>query len=132
MKTMRENILNYAKEQFGTEPEYLWRIFPNYAILRRSDNKKWFAVFMDVPKNKLGLDGNESIDILDVKCDPMIREIMRSKNGFLPAYHLNRDNWITVLLDGTVDEETIFMLIDGSYEITKGVAKKKTRHEITD
>lgn len=40
------------------------------------------------------------------------------KNGILPAYHMNKEHWITILLDGTVSKEKICELIDISYELT--------------
>ena len=53
----RADIFDYANKKQGTMPEFLWIPFPNYAVLRRPDNKKWYAIVMDVPKNKLGLKG---------------------------------------------------------------------------
>ena len=38
--------------------------------------------------------------------------------GFLPAYHMNKEKWITVLLDGTVDKAQIMDLLNMSYELT--------------
>ena len=127
----REIVVEYIKTKYGTTPEYPWRTLPFYAVCRRTDNRKWYAIIMDLPKSKLGLDGDERIDILDIKCNPVVREIFASKQGFMPAYHLNRDNWITVLLDGSVDTETLFGLIDESYEIAKGKSKKAIRYEPT-
>jgi predicted DNA-binding protein (MmcQ/YjbR family) len=40
------------------------------------------------------------------------------KAGFLPAYHMNKEHWLTVLLDNTVPEKEIYELIDDSYELT--------------
>lgn len=118
----RNEIFQYAKERFGTEPEYLWMKFPNYAVLRNSNNSKWYAAIMDVQKLKLGLKGKEYVDILDVKCDPiMIGSLLNSK-GYLPAYHMNKSTWITILLDGSISKDEIFNLIDLSYEMTQ---KKK-------
>ena len=37
------------------------------------------------------------------------------ENGFYPAYHMNKKNWITVLLDGTVADEKMISLIEESY-----------------
>lgn len=119
----RNTIYDYTEKTFGTQIEYPWRSLPNYAVLRRSDNKKWYAIIMDVPKNKLGLQGKERIDILDIKCNPVFREMLLAQKGFLPAYHLNRENWITVLLDGTVDNDIVFGLLDESYKIAKGKSK---------
>lgn len=110
-------VYDYVKEKYGTEPEYLWNKFPNYAVLRHPKNNKWYAAFMDIPKDKLGLDGKEIVDILDVKCNPILIGSLLKKDGFFPAYHMNRENWITILLDGTVSKDEIFMLLDLSYEM---------------
>lgn len=129
--TIREDIFKYVFKKYKTVPEYLWFPLPDYAVLRRSDNKKWYAVIMDVPKNKLGFNGEERIDILDIKCNPVLHEMLLGREGFLPAYHLNRENWITVLLDGSVDKKTVLGLIDESYEIAEGKSKKPIRYEPT-
>ncbi|MCH5321541.1 MAG: hypothetical protein J1E36_07235, partial [Eubacterium sp.] len=68
--TGREKIFEYAKMQFDAVPEYLWAKYPDYAVLRHKNNKKWFAVIMNVEREKLGLQGKETIDIMDVKCYP--------------------------------------------------------------
>ena len=72
---------------------------------------------MNVPKNKLGLNGTEEIDILVVKCYPEMIGSLRKSKGFLPAYHMNKEHWITIILDKTVDKEKIKFLIDQSYEL---------------
>ena len=68
--TLKERILQYAQVHLGAEPEHLWAKFPRYAVLRHSENAKWFAVFLEVPGNQVGLEMTESVDILDVKCGP--------------------------------------------------------------
>jgi len=123
----RADVYDHVIKNYDTEPEYLWKPLPLYAVFRRVDNKKWYAVIMDVPKNRLGMQGVERIDILDIKCSPLLREMLLGKKGFLPAYHLNRENWITVLLDGSVDKETVFALIDDSYDIAGGKKQKTGR-----
>ena len=64
--TLKERILQYAQVHLGAEPEHLWAKFPRYAVLRHSENAKWFAVFLEVPGTRLGLERPESVDILDV------------------------------------------------------------------
>ena len=65
--TLKERILQYAQVHLGAEPEHLWAKFPRYAVLRHSENAKWFAVFLEFPGTRLGLERPESVDILDVK-----------------------------------------------------------------
>ena len=116
----RDTVYEYAENQYGSLPEHLWTTFPLYSVFRRTDNKKWYAIVMNVQGRKLGLDSDEYIDIVDVKCDPFEKDELLSKPGFLPAYHLSRKTWITVLLDGTVDSDTLFDLIDKSYLLASG------------
>lgn len=62
----RQNIFDYVKKKYGTEPEYLWERYPSYAVLRHQDNGKWYGILLSVPGNKLGLSGKDVVDILDV------------------------------------------------------------------
>ncbi len=119
----RKQLIQFIKEEYGKEEEYLWAKYPNYAVFRHSVNRKWFAVVMDVPKNKLGLAGDEIIDLLVVKCSNLLIGSLIQKRGFYPAYHMNKTNWISIALDGSVDDEEIKMLINMSYELT-GERKK--------
>ena len=54
-------------QDYGTKPEFLWEKYPDYAAFRRKDNEKWFAIIMDVPKNKLGLQENDILDVVNFK-----------------------------------------------------------------
>lgn len=116
--SLRGGVLKYAKKQYHTEPEYLWRSVPNYCVLRHADNRKWYAVIMNVPKNKLGLPGEEIIDILDVKSDPILSGSLRDGEGILPGYHMQKGDCITILLDGSVKLQQICGLLEMSFEIT--------------
>ncbi len=120
----REKIYEYAEKTYQTLPEYLWRKNPNYAVLRHNENQKWYAIIMNVPKNKFGLDGSDEIDVMNIKCDPDMIGSLRMTKGFFPAYHMNKENWISVALDGSVEEELLFHLLDISYEQTAGKKRK--------
>lgn len=124
-KSYRQDILQFAADKYNTNPEYLWLSLPDYAVLRHSDNNKWYAIIMNVQKEKLGLSGKEYVDILDVKVDPMISGSLTSQKGIMPGYHMHKGNWITVLLDGSVDLNTIYFLLEMSFDIT--ASKKKSK-----
>ena len=49
---------------------------------------------------------------------------LRTQNGFLPAYHMHKGHWISILLDGTVEKDRIFPLLDMSFALTD-LRKKK-------
>jgi len=125
----REDVFEYAQKEYGTSPEYLWNKWPEYGVLRHSGNRKWYAIVMNVRCKVLGLDGEGEVDILDVKCDPAAADFLIHNEGFLPAYHMNKNNWITVLLDGTVPNEQILDLIDASYIMTAPKTKKRKEEQ---
>ena len=121
----REQLEKFLCETYAVDMDYPWIKYPNYEVFRHSNNKKWFALIMDVSKNKLGLAGDEILDIVNFKCDPAVIGSLRMENGFFPAYHMNKDSWITVALDGTVDDKKIKALADMSYELTSTIKRRK-------
>ena len=113
----RDELENYILEDYSSEFDLPGAKFPNYEVLRHEDNRKWFALIMDVSKNKLELEGDESMDVVNFKCDPILIDSLRNEDGFFPAYHMNKEHWITVSLDDVCDEK-IKMLLDISFELT--------------
>lgn len=124
----RAEIFHYAEKKYGTAAEYLWRQYPDWGVLRHRENRKWYAVLMSVSALQLRQSGEEPLDILNVKCDPMEGDYLRQRPGFLPGYHMNHQNWLTILLDGSVPKELVLRLLDASYEMT---GEKKARAEKT-
>lgn len=117
-----KQLQQFISETYGTTPEYPWMKYPGYMVFRHSDNQKWFALVMDISKEKLGLPEKEPIEVLNVKCEPSMIGSLRSENGIYPAYHMSKTNWVTVALDGSVSDEKVKGLLDMSYNLT---AKKK-------
>ncbi len=115
-KSLRNAVLELAHERYSTEAEYLWARTPTYGVLRHP-NGKWYAAIMDIPKSRLGLPGDELIDVINVQVDPVMSGSLRAALGIFPGYHMNKEKWITVLLDGTIDMEQIAILLDISYDI---------------
>ena len=120
---MREEIFQYVKKKYKVEPDYPFSTAPTYPVLRHKDNRKWFALIMDIPSEKLGLEGSEHVDIMNVKLVDMIVR----KPGYFYGYHITRSNWISILLDGTVPLEEICRWIDESYAVTASRKKGKKR-----
>ncbi|MDV0447287.1 hypothetical protein MsAg5_11690 [Methanosarcinaceae archaeon Ag5] len=126
----REEIFVHVKEKYGVEPDYPWMRTPNYAILRHAGNRKWFAAIVDVSKDKLGLEGKTVVDAINLKCDPILIGILKGDAGILPAYHMNKEHWITVLLDSPIPPEKVCDLIDLSYNLTINEGKSKKPKEV--
>lgn len=123
----REEVFAYVKKKYGTEPDYPW--MDQNAVLRHADNKKWYALVLSVGADKLGLTKEETVDVINVKCDPVLIGSLRTKNGFFPAYHMNKNSWISILLDPAVSDGEVKGLIDLSYELTQSKRHKKKKQE---
>ncbi len=132
MKSVRENVLDYVKEKYGTLPDYPWQDTPDNAVLRHSGNKKWYGLIMNLPVSKVGINEPRNADFMNIKCDPLMIGSMRLDEGIYPAYHMNKNSWVSIILDGTVDFEKLKFLIDISYSLTiqktkKAVTNKKLK-----
>ena len=114
----RADAEQYIRETYRTDPDFPWRTHPHFAVFRHGGNRKWFALLLEVPKKKLGLPGDGALDVLNVKCDPVLLGSLLGERGFFPAYHMNKTNWITVALDGTAADEIIRVLLDRSHAAT--------------
>lgn len=115
----REQLLQFIAEIYDINADYPWANAPNDMVFRHQDNRKWFALVMKISKQKLGLSEEDFIDILNVKCEPDLIGSLREEHGIYPAYHMNKTNWITIALDGSVSDEKIKWLLDISYDLTK-------------
>ncbi|MEE3493066.1 MmcQ/YjbR family DNA-binding protein [Ruminococcus sp.] len=120
-------IMDYAREHYGVEPDFPFPNYPDIPVLRHHGSRKWFAIFMNVSRSVLRLDGDDPVDIMNVKCDPILSGSLRMQEGYLPGYHMNHDQWLTILLDGTVPLEEIIPLLDMSFDLTFRLPKKRRK-----
>lgn len=121
----KKELTEYIRDAYGVSADFPWIKDPEAMVFRHIDNKKWFALTVSVPKCKLGLKGSETTDIVNLKCDAAMTGSLRMEQGFFPAYHMNKENWITVLLDNSVSGEKIKPILDMSYDLTVAKIKKK-------
>ncbi len=111
-----KQVIDYIRKTYHHEAEYLWEKAPENAIWRHPENQKWYGIMMTISKQKLGEQEDEPIDILDLKYPKeKIPFIVDNKNIFL-GYHMNKQHWITIPLDGRMDIKEIYRFIQMSYE----------------
>jgi len=81
--------------------------------------KKMFAL--------IGLEGDPLS--INLKCDPQDAQILRSQfDAILPGYHMNKEHWNTVILDGRLEGDLVKKLIYDSYIlVVKGMSKKEQK-----
>ncbi len=112
-------IAQYIIHKYGDEPEFLWDRFPEYGVFRNKDNHKWYGAIMNIDRSKLD-HGTGEVEIIDVKSDESMIQTLMEKDGYYPGYHMNKRNWITIILNNTLDDEEIIKRIDESYYRVKG------------
>ncbi|QIW15729.1 hypothetical protein A4G20_04985 [Pasteurellaceae bacterium RH1A] len=118
--SQRQTILDYAANQYSVQAEYLWQNLPDYAVLRHASAKgKWFALIGRISKAKLGLPEAGETDFLNLKCVPDMVSILQQDKNVLPAYHMNKKHWLTIVLDRGFDWDEMRKLIDWSYDLTQ-------------
>jgi len=65
---------------------------------------------------------------LNLKCDPREIELVRSSfPAGQPGYHMNKEHWNTIILDGSIPDEIVFTMIDDSYTLVLNGLSKKVR-----
>ena len=64
---------------------------------------------------------------INLKCDPDDAQILRSQfDAIIPGFHMNKDHWNTVLLDGSLDPDLVIKLIEDSYIlVVRNMSKKE-------
>lgn len=120
----REQLFAFAREYYGTIPDYPWESTPDAAVLR-NEFGKWYGLVMNLPCRTMGLKGEGKIDILNVKSDPMLISSLIGQKGYFPAYHMNKTYWISIALDGTVPNSEVENMLDLSYQLVLPKSKRK-------
>lgn len=110
-------VIEYVRSKYGDEPEYLWEKFPDNAIWRRQDTRKWYGLILTVPKKKLGLASGEMAEIIDLRLDPAQMAETVDHERYFPGWHMNKKHWYTIILDGSVPTEEIAGRIEESYRL---------------
>lgn len=124
-------VIRYIEETYGCQPEFLWAKTPGNAAFRHSGNRKWFgALLLGLPGTVLGLPDIQQVDVLNLKCDPRMAGALLDGRRILPGYHMNKEHWISVLLDGSVPLEEIAGLIDLSHQLTAPRRKAPRQEEL--
>ncbi len=125
----REELFAWAEDRFGVEPDWPWE-GDSSCVLRHRENGKWFGLIMQVPRTRLGLEEPGDTDVLTVKCAPAVIGGLLTQPGFHRAYHMNKEQWITARMDGTVPPEDLERLLEFSWTLTApGPGRGRKRKE---
>lgn len=110
----RQDIIEFCLKFGDTYEDYPFED-KNWTVMKCRGNKKWFAVLYN----------REGELWMNVKCDPEWRDFWRNAyEAVIPAYHMNKTHWNTVILNGTVPVKDVERMIRESYELVKPKQKK--------
>lgn len=113
-----KEIIKYIKNKYNDDLEYLWKNFPTDAIWRNKKSGKWYGLLLVIEESKLGINSKNTVEIIDLRYQKdNINKIIDNKKIF-GGYHMNKNSWITIKLDGSVDIKEIYKLIDNSYSLS--------------
>ena len=68
---------------------------------------------------------------INLKCNPERAVELREENpAIIPGYHMNKQHWNTVIVDGSFPQKLLLELIDHSYELIVKSLPKAIRDEL--
>ena len=124
----KQQLLDYCLNTYGTSPDYPFDEDFETAVLRHTDNRKWYAIVMRVSRRKFDFDSDEVIDVVNLKLPMEMFGSFGVADGVYPAYHMNKLHWISVLLLDAPDDVVQF-LVNVSFEATRNKRQLKRRNK---
>ena len=110
-------LINYIKDTWNEDLEFLWKNFPTDAIWRRHDNKKWYALILTLSKRKLGVNNDKICEIIVFRINPAEKEKIVDNKKIFEGYHMNKKSWATLCLDENVSNDELLTLINSSRQL---------------
>lgn len=115
-------MCNYIINTYQDYPEFMWEKYPGYGVFKNKVNKKWYAVILNINKSKLDKEDKE-VEIINLKVEPTKIEELLKKDNYYAGYHMNKKNWISIILDDKVSSKEIQILIDNAYKLIEKSGK---------
>ena len=119
----REEFFVLCKNTYGVNGDYPFNEDFETAVFRHTDNKKWFALLMRIPRSRLGINSDDIVDVVNLKQPIEMLGSFTDAEGVYPAYHMNKLHWVSVILQ-EAPSDVIELLLGASFELT---SKKKKR-----
>ena len=120
-----EKLEEYITRTYGAESSHQISEDPTITVFSRPDNKKWFAATKNIGRRFVDPGQEGRIDILNVKLEPREVASLRTREGFRPAWRMNQNNWVTILLDGSVAGDQIRACLDAAFACAGGKRGKR-------
>lgn len=108
-------------ELYQVEPEFMWDTAPGFGVFRNKRTRKWFGIITNIDKGKIIKGESGEIEVISLNLLGLTPQY-KGRKGIYEAYHLNKKNWVSILLDETLTDEEILDIISISYnfQVRKG------------
>ncbi|HFI0934273.1 TPA: MmcQ/YjbR family DNA-binding protein [Streptococcus suis] len=114
-KDQSNRIAQLIKVKWGDLPDYPFAKSPETGAFRHPSNNKWYALVTQVKRGQLdGSADQELVEIVNLKVDGREIAELLSQSGIYPAYHMSKKTWVSVLLNDTLEDQTVFALLEKS------------------
>ena len=124
-------IVKTILERYDERPDYPFEDGKDQedAVFRYSKNQKWYGILMPIKRSCISKKAEDTdiIDVLNVKIDESKRDEILKLTSVYPAYHMNKLKWISIVLDGGLDDDSLMELIDTSRNLV--MSSKKIKRE---
>ena len=135
-----KKVIEYVKNKYDDDLVFLWDNFEG-AVFRNKDNEKWYGAIMKIREksfatstikrmkqdgatsnhmllNKKNYSDDDFVEVIDLHIDKNISKDLIDYETIFPGYHMNKDNWITIILDKSTNLKKVYKLLDDSYSMT--------------
>ena len=103
----RNEVLDDARDTLSVEADCPFAPPSDALVLRCPTNRKWFAILLRRAEGEL----------LCIRAGALTGSLL-AQPGFVPAYHMNKEHWISIILDGSMKDVDIRRLIEESFALT--------------
>lgn len=111
--------------RYEAESDHSFEDDRSVTVFKQSDNKKWFAATKNIGCRSVGVVRSGRIDIVNLRLSPRDITSLRTREGFRPAWRMNQNAWITILLDGSVPDEEVLRCLDTSFALAGAKGRKR-------
>lgn len=112
--TTRKSIVDYCLTFQDACEDYPFHD-GNWTVMRHKSNRKGFVFLYE----------RDGLLWVNVKCSPEWIDFWRNAfSSVVPAYHMNKSHWNSIILDGTIPDEEIQNMIAESFRLTMPKIKK--------
>lgn len=108
-------IAKEIEKKFGDKPLFMWEKFPTLGVFKNPKNDKWYGIVMNIEFSKLDKKIKGNVDVINLKLDKDEIQDLLKKDGFYPAWHMNKKYWITILLNETLSDTELMNFVEKSH-----------------